>query len=81
MSLNVSMVERLQITSSECHKRCHMHTAATFALDENKNGQHASGQMCPLTQEKNKVNRFTVHGSFTDGKKCATTHEYVFKLA
>lgn len=37
MLLNVSVAERLQITSSECHKRCHMHTAATFALaDENK---------------------------------------------
>lgn len=37
MLLNVSVVEGLQITSSECHKRCHMHTAATFALaDENE---------------------------------------------
>lgn len=37
MLLNVSVVEGLQITSSECHKRFHMHTAATFALaDENE---------------------------------------------
>lgn len=36
MLLNVSVVGRLQITSSsECHKRCHMHTAATLSvLDE-----------------------------------------------
>lgn len=37
MLLNVIVVERLQITSFECHKRCHMHTAATVALAvENK---------------------------------------------
>lgn len=48
MLLNVSVVERLQIiSSSEYYKRCHMHTAATFALsDENNNGQQAGGQMC-----------------------------------
>lgn len=59
MLLNVSVLERLQITSSpECYKRCHMHTAATFALlDENNNGQQAGGQMChqlicAVTQDK-----------------------------
>lgn len=32
MLLNVIVVARLQITSSECHERCCVHTAATPAL-------------------------------------------------
>lgn len=61
MLLNVSVVEKLQITfPSECHKRCHMHTAATFAPLDEHNGQQASGQMCrqliyPPIQEKSRV--------------------------
>lgn len=83
MLLNVSVVERLQITSSECHKRCHMHTAATFALaDENKMVSKLLDRCLPADKSKAKLGGSQLMEVFQIKKNLyVAIHMYVFRLA